>query len=76
MVIMELEMKLCDWSNLKEQQVRHTAVIIAYLVVCQLVEEGDAKSVDTKTVEQCVCVILMSPIQVRCTVDNILVDIY
>ena len=47
-------MKLCDWSNLKEGQIGHTAVIIASLVVCQLVEEGDAKSVDTKIVEQCV----------------------
>jgi len=54
MVIMDLEMKLCDWSNLKEGQIGHTAVIIASLVVCQLVEEGDAKSVDTKIVEQCV----------------------
>jgi len=47
-------MKLCDWSNLKEEQIGHRAVIIACLVVCQLVEEGDAKRVDTKTVEQCV----------------------
>ena len=50
---MDLEMKLCDWSNLKEEQIGHTAVNIASLV-CQLVEEGDAKSVDTKTVDQCV----------------------
>lgn len=47
-------MKLCDRSNLKEGQIGRTAVIIASLVVCQLVEEGDARSVDTKTVEQCV----------------------
>jgi len=40
MVIMDLEMKLCDWSNLKEGQIGHTAVIIASLVVCQLVERG------------------------------------
>lgn len=55
MVITDLEMKLCDWSNLKEEQIGRTAVIIAPLVVCQLVEDGDAKNVDTKTVEQCVC---------------------
>jgi hypothetical protein len=54
MVITELEMKLCDWSNLKEEQIEHAAVIIASLVVCQLVEEGDSKLVDTETVEQCV----------------------
>lgn len=54
MVIMDLEMKLCDWSNLKEERIGYTAVINASLVVCQLVEEGDAKSVNTKTVEQCV----------------------
>ena len=54
MVITDLEMKLCDRPNLKEGQIGRTAVIIASLVVCQLVEEGDARSVDTKTVEQCV----------------------
>jgi len=35
-------MKLCDWSNLKQEQIGHTAVIIASLIICQLVEEGDA----------------------------------
>jgi hypothetical protein len=53
MVITELEMKLCDWSNLKEEQNGHTAVIIASFVVCQPVEEGDAERADTKSVEQC-----------------------
>jgi hypothetical protein len=40
---MELETKLCDWSNLKKEQIGHTAVIIASLVVCQHVEEGETK---------------------------------
>ena len=43
MVIMDLEMKLCDWTNLKEEQIVHTAIIIVSLTMCQHVEGGDAK---------------------------------